>query len=70
VPQDGRDRLHHDLLGVEDAVHDDAEELAADLGDDDEPSCSPSAGLSSSRSSRFSETSGSSGPAGAAPPRP
>ncbi len=31
-----RHRLHHDLLGVEDAIDHDAESLAADLGDDDE----------------------------------
>src|SRR5947208_3410539 len=36
VAQLGRHRLHDDFLGVEHAVHHDAESLIADLRDDDE----------------------------------
>ena len=35
VTQDGRDRLHHDLLGVEDPVNDDAEGERPHTRDDD-----------------------------------
>ena len=52
VPQLRRHRLDHDLLGVEHAVDDDAEDLAADLGDDDEACCSPSLSPSCSTSFR------------------
>src|SRR4029077_10280372 len=37
ITQLARHRLHHDFLGVEDAVHDDTEAFAADLSNHDEP---------------------------------
>ena len=59
VAQDRRHRLHHDLLGVEHPVDDDAERVGADLGDDD-MSALASVSAAPSPSSSLSDTSGSS----------
>ena len=45
MAQLARHRLHDDFLGVEHAVDDDAEGLAADLGDDDEAAFDVAAGI-------------------------